>query len=368
MRISTSAFRAASFALALVLCAPVLALPAAPVDPATLNPYIYLQADTGVTTDGDTVTEWLSSGTKTGVDGGQLQFTNRFGLGSTFGDGSSGNAKKIIDTFGLHAIEFNKDSLRSETPDENGDDVPDGVQLHETPSSPLTLFIVFSANSDGSFADGQNYNFLVDHSPGVVETGTSFGYDRGASSSEVKYRVARGNEQNFWGQVASDDVNSTDIQVMTVELLATGENGNNVNLYRNGTLLPSQCGSGNASIFPPDSCYHEPGSSNFGCPIEGNNKLPDGYQTGSIDLIVGGADAHELCRDGSVVDGEGCPSSTTVRSKTVRALTSLAISTKSSFSERILTKPIVPGSRSFSSPNTRSESKDPRLSSRNPAV
>ena len=57
MGVFTPTYLAVSLFLLYVLAAPALAGPPTPIDQATLDPYIYLSADTGVTTVGATVSE-----------------------------------------------------------------------------------------------------------------------------------------------------------------------------------------------------------------------------------------------------------------------------------------------------------------------
>ena len=190
--------------------------PAAPVDPATLNPYVHLDANRGVVSEGvdTTATAWKD------------QSANGFLFQSNHPNADSNDPTLRSGRNGTLAIEF------------DGSDIIDSdslLELFTTDASALTVFTVMSpADLPG------NQQFLINHAPGVGGDSFELGPDAGQVQSPGAWGIHRGSSQAT--STGPDTLTAGDYYIMTTEVNTVGAGGSNVAFFRNGAHQPNASG------------------------------------------------------------------------------------------------------------------------------
>jgi hypothetical protein len=185
----------------------------APINPATLGPYVLLRADAGVATTGGNVTQWVD------------QSANGFVFQANHPLAAGNDPSLIAGPNGTSAINFDGTDII----DSNAD-----LQLFTANDSGLTLFVVLRPTASG----GQR--FVVNHAPGVGGDSFEMGQDAGQVAMPNAWGIHRGS-----GNATSTPANAlatNQFQVMTTELLGSGDEGDNVRFLRNGVSVNTTVG------------------------------------------------------------------------------------------------------------------------------
>ncbi len=235
--------------------------PAAPIDPGTLGPYVYLRADTGLTTNlAGNVTAWLD------------QSANAFVFHANHPLASANDPLRVPGPVaGTAAVNF------------DGTDIIDSdlnLQLFTTSSSGLAAFVVFKPTSiTGS------QRFVVNHAPGVGGDSYELGQDAGQVEPSGAWAIHRGSGDST--STGPGVLVQNQYRIATAEVLTTGSAGANVRFYTNGVLIPNAAGNWAAAGS------YDTGSDPLaiGARVDNkgqgfNNLTPDGYFIGDVAEII----------------------------------------------------------------------------------
>ena len=188
-----------------------------PVDPASLFPYVHLRADAGVTTNAtaNQVTAWLD------------QSTNGFVFRANH-PRATGNDPEVVSgpRTGTFALNFDGSDLLDSDAD---------LQLFTEPNSAFTVILVLKPYS----VTGAQ-RFVMTHSPGVGGDSFELGQDAGQVATPAAWGLHRGS-----GQATSTEPRAlvaNQYRVLTTEVLAGGDSGQNIRFLTNGVLVPNGVG------------------------------------------------------------------------------------------------------------------------------
>jgi hypothetical protein len=189
---------------------------AAPLDPGTLSPYVYLNGSAGLISSGigTPVTEWIDLSAANNV------FHANHPLAG------ANNPLHVAGPNGTDAVRFDgSDILDSDSP----------LQLFTANNSALTIFTVMKPNVSG----GQQ--FLFNHSPGVGGDSFEMGPDAGQVATPGAWGIHRGS--GLAASTAANQLSNGAFQIMTTEINSVGANGSNVAFFKNGQYLPNAANS-----------------------------------------------------------------------------------------------------------------------------
>ena len=193
-------------------------VPVAPINPSTLNAYVHLSADSGVTTTENVISQWID------------QSKNNFVFRANHPKAPDNNPLLADGTNGLPAVHF------------DGSDLIDSdakLQLFTSPASGLTTFAVIKPTVD------RQQQSIVNHAPSGTDSSFELGIDPGQTQAPGSWGINRGGSNAT--STAAGVIRPNAYQLMTTEVKSRGYDGDNVAFHRDGELQPSVAGNWTAA-------------------------------------------------------------------------------------------------------------------------